>query len=78
MAVFHWQAGCALQLFWSVNCAQNGNGTSVGVGVGGSISTRKPDGSPEGVPAPACTQQPRDSEIMMRYQVFARLRPSIK
>ena len=46
--------------------------------VGTSASTRKRDGSLDGDPELAGTQQPLEAVIMIRYQVLSKLRPSIR
>lgn len=74
VSLFHSQAGWASQLFVSVNEEQKDTG--VGVTVGTSANTRKLKVSPEGVPAPAGTQQPLEGVIMIRNQSLFRLRPS--
>ena len=66
---------CALQLDRSVKAEQT-NGTAVGVGVGGSISTRKFLVSPEALPILTSNQQPWMGDSMIRTHELARLRPS--
>ena len=66
---------CALQLDRSVKVEQT-NGTAVGVGVGGSISTRKSLVSPEALPILTSNQQPWMGDSMIRTHELARLRPS--